>query len=479
MIYPEAVPPANVPNRDHNRCTIGLVVLLGVVAVWSFLWPAYRAFLNIEIDMNEGWNAYLADAALGQMPLYPAPDQLVTNNYPPLSFFIVGAAGRVVGDPLLAGRLLSLAAIVGIAAAIALSIRRLGGSRVGAAIGALLFVGTLCRFFVRYAGMDDPQLLAHAVMVFGFAGFIAAWKHDRGYLGSILVMVVAGFIKHNIIAMPATACLWLALCNRREAVKCLSAAGLVTTLLFAACYLLFGRDFFTNMLSPRQGSGITFQEIIGPLKRLDVALLASLGIGWLAWRDTRMRLCSLLIGIGLLTYFLQKTGAGVDVNAIFDLLIGVSIGTGLAISYLPAPPPWLSRVPGSQAWATVLVLALCLRLLPTKRIEHIKAVRLLFDPSFHTEIATREKAMADSIDLVRATPGAVVCSTFVCYRSGKPLTVDRFNAAQRIARGALPKDAIKSRLRNGTLTSVDTDPRADWDESLLASAHGDGKNDLD
>jgi hypothetical protein len=81
---------------------------LGLIAVLSALWPSYRAFLDIEVDENEGWAAYHADAAMGRSALYPSRDQLITNNYPPLSFYIVGALGRLIGDTVLAGRLLSL-----------------------------------------------------------------------------------------------------------------------------------------------------------------------------------------------------------------------------------------------------------------------------------------------------------------------------------------------------------------------------------
>jgi hypothetical protein len=119
-----------------------------VIAMWSFAWPVYRAFLNIEIENNEGWNAYFADAAMGRMPLYPSSGQLITNNYPPLSFYIVGLAGRFIGDPVLAGRLLSLVAVVAIAMAIALCVRRLGGSGVAARISAAFFVATMSRFFI-------------------------------------------------------------------------------------------------------------------------------------------------------------------------------------------------------------------------------------------------------------------------------------------------------------------------------------------
>ena len=95
-------------------------------------------------------------------PLYPSADQLITNNYPPLSFYIVGLIGRFVGDPVLAGRLLSLVAVIAIAMAIALSVRRLGGGGVAAAISAAFFVATMSRFFMSYVGMNEPQLLGRS-----------------------------------------------------------------------------------------------------------------------------------------------------------------------------------------------------------------------------------------------------------------------------------------------------------------------------
>src|SRR3989442_7690518 len=116
------------------------------MAAWSFAWTVYRAFLNLEIQPNEGSNAYFADAAMVKLLLYPSPDQLRANNYLPLSFYIVGLVGRFVGDPVLAGRLLSLLAVVAIATAIALSVRRLGGSEVAARISAAFFVATMSRF---------------------------------------------------------------------------------------------------------------------------------------------------------------------------------------------------------------------------------------------------------------------------------------------------------------------------------------------
>jgi len=104
------------------------------------------------------------------MPLYPSADQLITNNYPPLSFYIVGLVGRVVGDPVLAGRLVSLVAVVAIATAIALSVRRLGGSGVAARISAAFFCSDDEPFFYalrRNERAATPQRSYHGLWFSG------------------------------------------------------------------------------------------------------------------------------------------------------------------------------------------------------------------------------------------------------------------------------------------------------------------------
>src|SRR5215468_382409 len=167
-------------RKIHNPLYLRfLQLLLYAMAILAFTWPVYRAFLKIEIANNEGWNAYFADAAMGKMPLYPSAAQLITNNYPPLSFYIVGLGGRLVGDPVLAGRLLSLISVIAIATAISLSVRRLGGTQAAAAISAAFYMATMSRFFRSYVGMNEPQLLSHAIMAFGFLAFLGGRSRIR------------------------------------------------------------------------------------------------------------------------------------------------------------------------------------------------------------------------------------------------------------------------------------------------------------
>src|SRR5262249_56970460 len=110
------------------------VVLLALLALYFLVWPVWRAQFPIEIGDNEGFNAYHADAAMGAGPLYPPIGGLIVNNYPPLSFYALGWLGKLFGDPLYAGRVLSLVSTVGLGSLIARILLPLGGGRAGAPV---------------------------------------------------------------------------------------------------------------------------------------------------------------------------------------------------------------------------------------------------------------------------------------------------------------------------------------------------------
>src|SRR4051812_11515738 len=189
-----------------------LIWSIAVLAALFLVWPVWRAFFPMEIWGNEGWNAYHADAAMrGAAELYPPNDGLVANNYPPLSYYVMGWLGRLFGDPLYVGRAISILSTLAIGAAAAAVVRQFGGSRAGALIAGFWLVATLARFFEFYVGMNEPQLFGLAVLSAGFAWFWQRRRQGRAVEPAVLVMVLAGFIKHNFIALPLVALLWLSL----------------------------------------------------------------------------------------------------------------------------------------------------------------------------------------------------------------------------------------------------------------------------
>src|SRR5260370_38331844 len=86
--------------RVRIAIAIALIAILSVSRIW--LIPAH-----FSSDPNEGWNAFQAARAIGTGPLYSVPQALTGNNYPPLSFYLVGWAGGLLGGPIGAGRVFS------------------------------------------------------------------------------------------------------------------------------------------------------------------------------------------------------------------------------------------------------------------------------------------------------------------------------------------------------------------------------------
>ena len=111
--------------------------------------------LRVSLDVNEGWNAYQAVAAFAG-DLYPHPARFFFNNYPPLSFYVVGAVARVVGDPIVAGRSIGLVMFLALGVIAALAARQMRCTRTEAAFGAAMFVATTLALS-HYVGMNDPQ----------------------------------------------------------------------------------------------------------------------------------------------------------------------------------------------------------------------------------------------------------------------------------------------------------------------------------
>jgi hypothetical protein len=432
------------------------LLLFFLIATISLLWSIQRSFLEIIINSNEGWNAFFDDAALGEMQLYPSPNQLITNNYPPLSFYIVGSLGKMLGDTILAGRLLSLLAIGVISFFIAQIIKqlsltsgKLADSFQGSLIGVTYFIGTLTIFFKWYVGANDPQLLAQAIMIIGFFLFIKAMEQDRNYWIAIFVMVIAGFFKHNIITMPLTMMLWLVIQKKWKVFFFCSFFALSLILLgFAICLSVYGFNFYYNFTTPRTWLLFKVIHAFSDLGALSVGLLFWFAASWKFRKESSICLVTLMIFIGLIVGFIQRLGNGVFVNAQFDLVIALSIGLGVIFTLLIRENSYLLALGGVVAFVLFFFLE--------------PSFLDIFSPSYHKRLAESEQIMKEHIEMVRALPGDVFCESYVAYRAGKPFAADALNVEERMRIGRLPKDTMTRRFMQHQLREV----RYIWDVGI-------------
>lgn len=445
---------SNAPNgQPASPIATAAVWALALLAVLFMVWPLWRATLPLEVWGNEGWNAYHADAAFSAA-LYPPADGLVANNYPPLSYYLVGALGKLFGDALYVGRVLSILSTVVLGLSAAVIVRRLGGGRTAAAVGGLWFVATMARFFDIYVGMNEPQLLAVALMGVALAWFLARMDAGEPVEPALLLMVLAGFIKHNNIVMPAVALLWLARHDRRLGLRAALVGGLAAAAGLAILAYAYPH-FLAHLFMARV---YHFDRALDSIGRLQFVLPAMIlwGIWARAERHTpAARFTAWLIAASVLSYLVQKSGSGVDENVQIEVVFATAVGIGIAFERLPLI---LSRDNRTSRRIQLLVVAvLLIRLLASTRVEF---AYVLASPSYRALAAEHAAVVRAETARIAAFPVPVACSNLiVCRLAGKPLVYHHWKVMQMLDTRRYTHGDIATRVLAGRFVFETIDER--------------------
>jgi hypothetical protein len=433
--------------RDRVRSSVYLM-LLSFAAIYFLIWPIWRAQFLMEIWPTEGWNAYLQDAAASGRRLYPAPDSLVGNNYPPLSFYAIGILGKIFGDNLFVGRALSLVALAAIAVEIFAVVRLLVLDRTAAAVGALWYLAIMAHNSEAYVGVNDPQLAGEAIMGAALFWFLRRYRDHNSVIAPLLLMVAGGFWKHNMIGIPITAIAWLFVSRGRSAIGPALVSAAAAAAALAACGAIFGSDFFSDLLALRQYGFANVLTNIGHLQWSALAFLI-----WLAWalsdrHSTAARFTAIHIVTGLFACILQWFGHGVSGNAEFDFILALGIGVGVAFGRIERA--WLASSIGASGARDLVILALVLRLLGSDRQE--TALLFLSDP-FRAAMAAGQRNLIGEVAQVAAMPGDVACTLkVVCRLAGKNFVVDEFKAEELVKTGSASAGDVAVMLKSRHIT---------------------------
>ncbi len=392
-------------------CTLGLMHIVCVIG------------FRVPFDPNEGWNAAFAHAVLATGSPYPPAQSLMVNNYPPLSFYLVAALSKITGDAIVAGRIVALAALFAVALGIETAARWMGCNRLEALFAALLFTAGLM-LTTDYVGMDDPQLLGHAVAMGGLLLALREPRTPRLMVASALLLVLAFFVKHNLVVLPAALALWLLLADRRHAVTFI-VSGLVFLLIGLGLFKqVYGVSLLGQIASARTYAFANLE--IGIVQWLPWGALPALGAAalfFIARRDRHAVLCAIyaLVAVVAGAYFLG--GAGVDANALFDADIALALCAGLLMNRLHFP---LWQGAAALLYAVPLALGLWSLDAPWRTSDY-----------WLHPLAEDRGTAAGEIALIRAAPGPVLCEMLsLCFWAGRPAEADVFNLEQAYLTGA-------------------------------------------
>ena len=458
------------PNAGRPTAFDLTLIAGAILVILLLVAPIATIPLHIPINYNEGWDAGLDTRAVNPSagPLYPGPNTWVFNNYPPLGFFIVGAAGRwIFGDMILAGRILSLLSLLSAAALTGYCARKLGASTRAGIASSLLMLLFACSYYRSYVAMDDPQWMAHATMLAGFAlllrrhgatGLAAGKTPIPQIMAAAFLMTAGGFIKHNLVALPAAITLWLFWINPRAALAWCATATTALILGAGATQARFGTDAFRDILHHRRiFRPILYRQAIPGLAPL---LADAIFVAAKLRRRTSGHaaiFATLFIVIATVTGIIQRMGEGVYFNAHFETIIALCMATGLALTPLTQTPirlrlnkpAWLATLRFGPAAAAIFAASPVLGAMPF----HLPKLWHDFTTRYETEASWQPM-----IQRIHDANGPAACEmNSLCYWAGKPLTVDFFNLTQNTITGG-EREPFRATAEHHGFAIIQDDP---------------------
>jgi len=409
---------------------------------------------RIAIDYNEGWNAYQAKRALDGNPLYPPYNSLTSNNYPPLSFYVIGKIGASFGDNVIAGRIVAVTSLFLVAIFIALTIRTLGGSIKIGGIASIFFIGFMAAYHDYYVSQNDPQWLGHALMIFGLFLFLKSRQHGALLYISVLFMVLAGMVKHNIIPLPLAVFTWLIIYNRPVFIRWTLFSLALLLIFLLLFYAVYGEDFLRGLFMDARvmnlwRAKLNVVKYFTPL--IPIIFLCIVDVVF--FPSTNQNILPLYYVLySALWGIITLSGAGVDRNAIFDVIIALTIVLGLLLHKLSVGLKW-SKDTGKRLESCVIFIFIL-------SVSFNINSKLISTKEFLQNRLQHEATTASDVAFIAQKKGPAMCENLaLCYWGGKNFEVDYFNAGQKIEAGLVDSEILVSLLKNRYFASIQMDSR--------------------
>jgi hypothetical protein len=271
----------------------------------------------------------------------------------------------------------------------------------------------------------------------------------RTMCAAAFLMAVACFIKHNMVAIPLAAAIWLAVFDRRSAIR-FAACGAAFVLLGLVIFrVAFGIGLLKQLASPRLYSLATLEGSVCSFLIWCGLPLAVMAVLFGQRRGDRYVLfCALyaLIAVVIGTGF--SGGAGVDLNVWFDAAIALSFSAGLTLDRL---------VKGTPVLVTAFVLPLLAGLTLSYDSEWLEQ-----DFWLHSFAEESDSAHRD-IAFLKTQNGPVACETLsLCYWAGNEAEIDVFNLGQAYATGARSENDLIRLIEDRHYAALEFDSLTDF-----------------
>lgn len=458
----------------HKIGLLGLIIAFLLTLLPFLFFEILRVFYATPIDGNEGFMTIHTNRFLAGRSLYEVPSSgvlLTPENYPPLSFVVVGTLSYFTGSILLTGRLVSLLSFLFSAYLIYGIVLNLSFIRSAAVLGALLWIALMVQHAGHYVGTYDPQMFGH---VFSLAALYlySKWIDEltpKKVCALAFLCCWALFIKHLLIAVPITLAITLCVTNRKAFVIFDFAGAAFFMMLIIGSWIYGGEAFFSNFLEFDRPASIermnrTILKIFH-WYHLWVLFFPFIML-FFQRQSTKWLFILIYFPFSLLLGAYASRGAGVDINAWFDFFMAAAVVFGITAAehqkeavhksaFRPVQeinhhtPRSAIRVARQNPIVTYGILALCL--LPF--LHNLKAK--LTPVLSYEELSQQEAAYKKDVVLLKSIPGPVLYEELLLgFEAGKEFLVDTHNVARMITSGRIPEDILLDPIRSKYFSAV-------------------------
>lgn len=429
-----------------------VICLMMVTMLALFRFPVKRIFANVEVNYNEGWNAYRADMVAKGIPLYGTPPQGfgTATAYPPFSFHLVRWLGNTNTFPVV-GRLVSLVSLLAAGLLIGLIVRKGGGSRLAAVFSFFLYEIGIAILKPDRIGMYDPQLLGEALSIAGLYFYVRDPRSRRLLCASALFFCLAGFTKHNLIVLPAAVAFDLVFRSWKSFATWAGAMVVSAGLLTAATMLVDGRYFFVHLLGGGGGRTYSFMMAWSQFHHY-VEKFQTLLVIATAWSIRSIRSRPLFVAAFVLSHglaFLLGGGYGVDLNIFFDGFAVTVIVCSFALSDVSSAIVALR--PGGLNPTAAMMFGLFFI-----SIMIFVPGQLKRDQTQLRALPAQEKEFQSAVTFLKAHPGPGLCeSHLLCYEAGKPFEFEPFSVRDQVQTGRMREEDVLQLLKTRHFQTVE------------------------
>lgn len=429
------------------------ILLLAVFVLLSVTPYVIRMGYSFEINYNEGYNVFNSIKAASGNDLYDSKANVYkTVNYPPLSFYIIGYIGNIVGNPLIVGRSISLLSLFLISICVAVAVIKLGGAVYDAVFTGIFCLGLFTTYASSYVGVNDPQILGHLFEMAGLLFYLDSRTKNINIFLVALLFSLGIFIKHNLIALPLAVALDLFFQSRRNFIKYVLYC--ITFGLFFVCIVLIvsGYDFINEVLLIESSRIFSIRKLI--LKTTDlvyniqIPFTVTLLIIFYNFREINFRIISIYYLLALVIGIYFSGVSGININIFFDFLLSMAIASGMILCYYRKYI--LNMFNYSKLIYFFLPMFLFFGIL-VKVPENI----ITFD--LYSLFIEKERRFQEDVAFLKGYSGPVLCeSVLLCYFGNKRYEYDSFQVQQSILSGKIKEEKILNIIESGYFSIVQT-----------------------